>query len=865
MRPSRGLVRQGRLRCAAALLVLLSWPPAARALEPTRAITQYGHDIWTRQMGLGEAAYEMVRPPGDYLWLRTSKGLVRFDGVRFVEPLGDDNCMDEPVLFIGKTTEGRLFLRGQTKTCLLKDGRFEPIPPTGDIPDGQPRVAMVDRDGRLWIGADNYVYRSEGDRLLLLRSGTGWVNALLQDREGAVWVGSLDLHRFERDRLTTYPVRFTEAGVHALLEDRHGRIWVGTARGLYQMIDGTFVAAPAARGLAGETITALLEDRDGSIWIGTAQAGVCRLAAGQLSRFTRTDGLLDNEILSLAEDDEGSVWVGTRAGLDRFRDTPFTPITAREGLAGDDVSTVVTAPDGSVFAFSQGGGLTRLADGTATRYGTDQGLPSLYGGILYLSRNGDLWIGTIRGLCRFREGRFTTYSQGPLARGFISAIGEDDEGLILATGSANVGVWRFENGRARPLTIRGQPPPLPTSGSYVFTIRPGDDGSLWLGAVAGLYRLPPPGKAADPHPPTVTASVTSIYDDGEGSLWLGGRAGLRRFQIRDGRVTRYTAAEGLPDAAITGVLGDGHGRLWLNSRRGILSVPRQELLDVAEGRRPSVTPRAYGLPDGMKTLECSDHQPSVARGPDDRLWFTTRRGLVLIDPARLQPSGHFPPVRLEETLADQSTVAPTDGTLHLSAGTQDVQFHYTATSLLVPERIRFRYRLEGYDRDWIDAGTRRVAYYTKLPAGKYRFRVTASNASGAFGPPQASLWVERAPHFYETWLWYAFLVLLAGLALVAAHLLRLRRLRRRHEELFREVRSALARIKTLRGLLPICAGCKRIRSDQGYWEQIEAYVRDHSEATFSHGLCPDCVRELYPEYADAVLAEKQETPPEKKT
>jgi hypothetical protein len=278
----------------------------------------------------------------------------------------------------------------------------------------------------------------------------------------------------------------------------------------------------------------------------------------------------------------------------------------------------------------------------------------------------------------------------------------------------------------------------------------------------------------------------------------------------------------------------------MGGARGIFRVERRELDEVAAGRARRVSARLFGVTEGMRTSVATAHyQPAACRARDGRLYFATLEGVVAIDPARLAKNALVPPVVIEQVVADEAVLS-FGGAAQVPASTQRLAIHYNGLSLLVPSRVRFRYRLEGYDADWVEAGGRRVAYYTRLPPGAYRFRVMAANNDGVWNETGAAVELRKLPRFHETPLFFGLCVVAAlGLA-VGIHRYRLARLLRAERELEARIEEALSQVKTLSGLLPICAWCKRIREDTGYWRQIEAFVSEHSHAEFTHGICPDC-------------------------
>lgn len=290
----------------------------------------------------------------------------------------------------------------------------------------------------------------------------------------------------------------------------------------------------------------------------------------------------------------------------------------------------------------------------------------------------------------------------------------------------------------------------------------------------------------------------------------------------------------------------------MSGNRGVFRVAKSQLDDFAGGKARAITCVSYDTSDGMPSTECrGGSQPAGWRARDGRLWFPTTRGAVVIDPHNLKTNTLVPPVKIELIQAQGQQTAPASSP-RFSAGTTNLEFHYTALSLIAPERVRFRYMLEGTDPDWTDAGTRRVAYYTNLPPGSYRFRVAACNNDGIWNEAGAFVDFRIEPHLYQTYWFYGICILTCLLAAQSLHLYRVRRLKSREQELTARVNDAMARIKILSGLLPICASCRRIRDDQGRWNQIELYIRDHSQADFSHGCCPDCARKLYPDIYDKI-------------
>lgn len=764
---------------------------ACLALDPGKNIDQYGHETWTSQNGLpGEAVYQILQTSDGYLWLRTSAGLVRFDGSRFVltEPAPEGRPVGEPVKAICRGADGELLVRTVSRTLIYRQGSFSDYVPPAPLPDGDIRVLFESRRHELFIGSDDFIYRiSKSGRPELLRGGTSLTYTFIEDGSDALWISSLTgLYRYRGGVLLPQPVGAAKS-VTVIGQDRENRIWAGTVSGLRLFQGGQFVPHPRAHVISGE-IGAIAGDRDGNLWVGTNDAGLVRFSGDRVYRFSSTDGLTDHWVLSLFEDREGSVWVGTSAGLDRFRDTSLTTFTTKEHLPSDRVGSMLQTSDGSIYISCQGGGLARFKDGAVTAITMKDGLPNIYSNGILESKDGSLWLGTNGGLTRYKGGKFTQYSGGGrLSKYYISAISEDDEGLII--GTSETLALRFRDGRAWPLTFNGKTTPLSAPGNYTFTIYRDRAGNTWFGTVRGLFRFSKNQPPENARQKSVDFPVTTIFDDEKGSLWLGGRTpGLTRFRIRDGRITRYTKSSGLFDDYPSCILTGGDGNFWISTSSGIYVASAKALDDFSEGRARTVPSIRYGTAEGMKTSEASPPlaQPGGLRARDGRLWFGSAKGVVVVDPRHLLHNRLVPPVVIEEVVADGTTLWG-QGKLHLAPGTGRIEIHFAGLSMVLPGHDHFKFKLERYDRDWVNGGSRRLAIYTKLPPAHYRFRVLASNNDGVWNQQGAELDFDLLPHFYQT-AWFYIASVLATLLLACwFYLLRVRYLVRRNQELEKNV------------------------------------------------------------------------------
>ena len=759
----------------------------ALGLNPKRNIDQYFHETWTSQRGLpGEAVYQILQSRDGYLWMRTSAGLVRFDGVRFA--LMDQVIGSEAVKAIAMSADGDLLIRTTSRTVVYKDGAFSDFLTAAPMPDGDIRVIFESREHNVFLGSDDFIYGIRRDGIHLLRAHTAWINAFIEDDKGTVWIGgTYNLYAYRNGKLLPAIKMGTDERLFALLEDHQHTIWAGTPHGLFRLSNDKASLEPVPYGNLRGGVSQIIEDMQRNLWVGTPSSGLVRITGGVASSFQFTEGLSDNRIHALFEDREGSLWVGTASGLDRFRDTKVTTLTVKEGLPGAEAAAAITTRDGSIYVLASSSGLARIENDRAVSVLKEiPGLGLIRGVVLFEGKDGALWIGAIGGLIEIKNGKATVYKSDPrLTQHFISAISEDEESMLAATDESLV--VRVKNGRALPFTVHGKTTPFTAPGIYTFTIYRQPSGVLWFGTVKGLFKYAP--GAIPTLQPGINFQVTSISDDEQGNLWLGGRIpGLTRLRIRDGKVTHYSKRDGLFDVYPARALPDAEGNLWISTSNGIYRAKQKDLDDFADGRVSSVPSTVFGTSDGMKTSEASssDIGSQGCKGPDGKLWFTTVSGIVWIDPRNVLENRHVPPMAIESVMADDLQFSP-HREIQIPAGKDKIEFHYTALSLQVPERVRFKYRLEGYDRGWVDAGTRRVAYYNNLTPGTYRFSVIAANDDGLWNMEGAAVGFIMKPHYYQTF-WFDCL---CGLILVAIIIVVLRfntrRLRARAEELTRLV------------------------------------------------------------------------------
>ena len=829
------------------LLIILGVPSSLFSLDPHKSIAQYGQSVWLRQNGLPANAVNVAYQTRDgYILFGTSACLYRFDGVSFakvqIKPGNDPSF--EAVSTLLETKDSSLWIgtdfRGIRR---LKNGIMYHYGLKEGFWDTQIKHLLETRAGHLFIATSIGLYRYDEGKFLPVLLNPNYITDIAEDSRGRIWIGTHQGVRIIDDNGSSPAINLTTAEglpnnvTTSVYTDRRGDVWIGTSDGLARLENGKITVYTSHNGLSDNHVVTIYGDKDGNIWVGTSNGGLDRFSGGRWTAFTKDNGLTNNQVLSIMEDREGSLWVCTSDGLNQFKDVNLTTYTSYDGLASDYISSIVETPNGTMdFLSSEGASITQMRNGKISKF-------NVWIGPAYAARDGSLWICQNGMINKLKDDKITRYdtTSGLPAR-WVSAITEDDKSLIIFVD--HTGVFRFADGRLKPyLMADGKQYP---STDYVLCFYAERKGVLWIGMSDSLVRIEN-GKSRSFTTADGLAGnwCSSIYDDHRGNLWFGcPQGGLTRY--RDGKFTSYTTQVGLIDDEISCILGDDQGGLWLSGPNGIGYVQEQELNEFADGQISSIHSKLYSTVDGMKADHCfGGWQPGGWKTHDGCLWFATSKGAVAIDPKTFKQNPLKPPVLIEQVVVNEKTIS-TDQVASLPPDADKLEFHYTALSYLVPERVHFKYKLEGYDKEWVDAGTRRVAYYTSLPPNNYRFRVMACNNDGVWNETGASFAFELQPHFYETYWFYGFVLISLGAAVMGGYQVRLMQLLKRKKELETRVQEATANIKILGGLIPICSNCKKIRNDRGYWDLLEGYIQQHSEAKFSHGICPDCANLLYP-------------------
>jgi streptogramin lyase len=700
----------------------------------------------------------------------------------------------------------------------LRDGRFESFGVADGLAHDVVKALHADPDGSVWVatqpvgrGGLHRIKEGRIERIVLPGlDAAPAIEALHRSADGAMWLATLDgLLRWSNGTLTRYTGSdgLSSNRVRALYEDQRG-LWVATDGGVDLLPPGAAAFRSMVRdSFLTDLTSTVLTDREGNLWVGTRGRGVARFHRSLFRSYTVADGLPNAEVAAVLEDRHGTLWIGTAGGLATLDGKGVHTLPATAGERSEPILSLAEDGEGRLWKGTDTGVYRTVRPlagaGSPPRFERLPGIPSTRIRVIHADRRGAVWIGA------------------------------DTEGLFRYDGTGVVG-FGAKDGLSQG-AVRG--------------LAETRDGSLWIATKGGgLNRL------KDGRFTTYTTkdglpsdSVQTLYVDGADALWVATRQGLSR--LKGGRFANVSTRDGLFASHVYGLGEDSYGNLWLTCGRGVFRVVKERMDAFADGRASSIDSIAYGRDDGLAgTMASVSTHPGVTRSKDGRMFFALSGAVATVDPSGLSINTVVPPVVIEEVNIDGSAFNVRTP-VAAPPGRGDIMFRYAALTFIAPEKVHFRYRLEGFDRDWVDAGTRRVAYYTNVPPGRYQFHVVASNNDGVRNETGAALGVSVATRFYRT-LWFYLCCALALLAATAAaHRWRLRQLRAHERELSARVEDAVAQIKTLKGLLPTCAACKSIRDDEGYWNKMEAYIGAHSEAEFSHGICPDCAEKLYPKHA----------------
>jgi PAS domain S-box-containing protein len=780
---------RANIRGLVLLASMLAWPLLASALDPSLGISQYAHSAWTVREGFFRGnIYSIAQTQDGYLWLGTEFGLLRFDGTRSIpwEPPAGQKLPGDGITSLLASGDGTLWIGTYAGLVSWNGARLTRYPEF----DRQLVAALhQDHAGTVWAGTLGY----PSGRLCAIRSGNvqcygqdgtlgRTVLSLFEDSTGKLWAGTqTGLWRWRPGPPMRYAVPGTE--LNDLNAGDEGELLVAMPGGMRRLVHGKSELYPT-RGAKPINANRLLRDRDGGLWIGTLDRGLIHVYRGKTDVFSKSDGLSGDLIFSLFEDHEGNIWVSTNGGLDRFRDLTVSTISLKQGLSSDFAWSVLAARDSSVWV-GTGDGLNKWSNGQISTIHNASGRLDDAPQSLFQDDRDRIWAFTGHGLAYAENGRFVPVSGVHGTK--VHSIAGDKTGNLWLSETSNL--LHIREGRLVEQIPWSR---LGRSESASVLLSDSEHGGLWLGFWRGggvLYFKDGQVRASHTSANGLSSgAVTDLRLDRDGALWVSTQGVLDR--VKDGHITTLTSRNGLPCDTVLWTMEDDAHSLWLYTACGLVRVAKPDLdAWIADSKR-MVEPAVWDAADGvrLRSTAASAYGPRVAKSTDGKLWFVTGEGVQVVDPRHLIFNKLPPPVHIEQITADrkvrwQSLWGGPTSRLRLPQLTHDLEIDYTALSLVAPEKVRFKYKLEGYDDDWQVAGDRRQVFYTNLPPRDYRFRVIASNNSGVWNEEGASLEFAIEPAYFQT-SWFRTLCAVTILVLLwAAYLLRIRRLRQQERSL----------------------------------------------------------------------------------
>ena len=816
-----GTSRSGRRIAFGAVLIceLLASCRPAFALDPALDARQYVHTAWRIRDGFIKGRIlAIAQTPDGYLWLGTELGLLRFDGVRTVpwQPPPNQPLQSTTIVSLLVARDGTLWIGMDRGLASWKDGRLTRY----DALAGSTVNKLIeDREGSIWVAVfgNRWTLCEVREMRVTCHGEDGGAGegalGLYEDRMGRLWVGTgTGLWQWKPGPPTFYPFSPQNNGIQGLSEDSDGSLLISHAGGIKRFVDGRAeMEYPFPTSLSGVESLRLLRDRDGGVWAGTSTRGLVHVHNGVTDLFTQADGLSGEDVAAIFEDREGNIWIATEGGLDRFRASSVVSYTAHQGLSNTRLNSVSASSDGGVWVGTYDG-LNRWSTGAMAvyrqRHGqrapgsapilarrvrefTGAGMPRGVQSVFEDSQR-RVWLSTASGVGYLENDRFVLMSGIP--GGVTRAIVEDGQRNLWV---ANQAAGLFRLGRDRRDVQETSWAALKRKDVVTaMAAEPSSDG-LWFGFFRGGIVHFANGEVSVSYAASdglADGRVSNLLVDSADALWIAADGGLSR--LKNGRLATINSRNGLPCDAVGWVVEDAAHSLWLGMACGLVHIERAEIDAWIAGTEPDkgnsaviyrVRATLFDYADGVRIfVGASYYTAPAAATSDGKVWFMSQDGLSVVDSSRLTLNPLPPPVHVEQVIADGQIYDVNSAVgerLRLPPLTRNLQIDYAALSLVAPEKMQFRYKLEGWDREWQDVGTRRQAFYANLPPRSYRFQVIAANNSGVWNETGASIAFSVVPAYYQA-AWFP--ALLAGMifALVwTAHRVRVRIVEKHEREI----------------------------------------------------------------------------------
>jgi ligand-binding sensor domain-containing protein/signal transduction histidine kinase len=774
-------------------------------------------NVWGTKEGLPQNSVISVIQTGDgYLWLGTLNGLVRFDGNRFTvfNQNNTPGLNSDRIVYLFEDSHTNLWIGTDTAgVALVQDGKVKSFDLGRAGHEGRLLSACEDATGAVWLyTADARLGRYQNGKLDVLSltfNSPAICRMLIAEKSGPLWIGEYGAGEYWGQMLSFRPANFQPPTfvIDQFIQARRlDFILAGQRGGTWRLMDGRVQKWNATQRekdfgpypWGNAAVTSACEDRDGNLIVGTLGAGVFWYDAdGKYQQISTGQGLSSAFVLSLCMDREGNLWVGTDGdGLDRIKRKTFSAPTEHHSWV---VQSISGDESGGLWTAFNAHGVTYWFTNSAQDFGVGRGSNAW---TVLVDRKQQIWVGTRgEGLFQFQTDHFQPVPGAEILGQQIFALLEDHAGQLWVGAQNGLARWNGQDWK-----IYTTPDGL--SENIVRALAEDAEGNLWIGTESrGLNFF----KAGEFISFQATGNglpgndISCLYLDRDGVLWVGTSGhGLARFY--KGKWTRYSTDNGLASNSIDYIIEDDAGCLWIGSNAGLMRIQKQSLNEFASGTANLISCRTYVETDGLPTRECSaGSQPAACRTRDGQLWFPTTKGLVSVNPADLKPNRQPPLVMIESVLVggrEQKTNRFSPAWLQsvrIPPGHEQLEIHYTALNFPAPREVQFKYRLEGHETAWTEAGDTRVAYYNKVPPGNYRFHVIACNEDRVWNETGDALEVTVQPQFWQTWWFRAAVILcLVGTVVAVVRYLSTQKLRRRlqlleQQEALEKERSRIAR------------------------------------------------------------------------
>ncbi len=850
---------------------------------------QYVIDIWNSEDGLmSDTICAVTQDINRYIWLGTYNGLIRFNGASFKRfNLNNTKIFNsnrivslcsgkDGILWIGTDFEG-LFS--------YKNGEFSNYRKKEGIAEKSIKSLIEDSHGVLWIGGKESLYKLDSGKFIKINLGKEkpQIQQIFEDNDKeTIWIASMGSGLFciNNHKIKVYSIKngLSSNNVTSVTRDAKNNLLVGTyLKGLNHLKGDKFELVKITPDYKSQDIYYLYRDRADKIWIATSKGLYC-IRENDFELFSKNNGLPDNRIQSIFEDFEGNLWLGVyKGGLVQFKEGLVKILNVDKKLSNAFALSVFEDKKKNIWIGTIRSGIFKISKNQSKIYNYSSGLLKSYARCFAQDIDANVWIGSLEGISQYRNGKiYNTHPykfKNPNIASRVLFVSQKTPG-VLWIGLSNAGLFYLKEQQMKRYDLN---PNYNTSSIYSIKEDIENQEILWICTSKGLIKLNILNEKKRFFTTDDGLSVNDLrfsYIDKKGIIWICTSGGGLNF-LKNGKFKSFNRRHGFIDDSIWSITEDNYNNLWMSCDNGVFYVNKNEMESYEKVQHNRLNVIKLGLTDGFKSVECNGSgNPVLNRTSEQILFYPTASGVALINTKKIREGSIPPKVLIERINSGQQTYEARKD-LTLPAGTKDISIHYAALSFKNAKNIQYQYKLEGYNNRWYSVNNRRVAYYTNLSPGEYTFKVIAANEDVVFNKNEACITFYLKPHFYQHPL-FKFFIMFISITLVGVIILSKIRNQKKRENYLEEqiknrtleikvqndkilgqnieiqskadqlmqnnmeLKNALSEIKHLSGLLPICAWCKRIRDDEGYWNQMEKYISHRSEAEFSHGICPEC-------------------------